>query len=56
MHRRHNSQVTLLAFIDLETRVPADHPLRVIKRLADQTPSSSGPIRPHYPHLAMRTP
>ena len=66
MRGRRDSQVTLLAFIDLETRVPADHPLRVTKRLADQTPSSSGPIRPHYywfglsephyPHLAMRTP
>ena len=56
MRGRRDSQVTLLAFIDLETRVPADHPLRVIKRVADQTLSSSGPIRPHYPHLAMRTP
>ena len=26
----------MLAFIDLETRVPPDHPLRVIKKLADQ--------------------
>jgi transposase len=26
----------MLAFIDLETRVPPDHPLRVIKELADQ--------------------
>src|SRR4051794_21641463 len=26
----------MLAFIDLETRVPPDHPLRTIKRLADQ--------------------
>jgi transposase len=26
----------MLAFIDLETRVPLDHPLRVIKELADQ--------------------
>ena len=36
MRGRHDPQVTLLAFIDLETRVPSDHPLRVIKRLADQ--------------------
>ena len=66
MHRRHNLQVPLLAFIDLETRVSADHALRVFKRVADQTRSSSGPMRPHYywsglsgphyPHLAMRTP
>ena len=36
MRGRHDSQVTLLAFIDLETRVPSNHPLRVIKKLADQ--------------------
>ena len=36
MRGRHDPQVTLLAFIDLETQVPSDHPLRVIKRLADQ--------------------
>ena len=32
MRGRYDSQVTMLAFIDLETRVPTDHPLRVIKR------------------------
>ena len=26
MRGRHDSQVTLLAFIDLETRVPSNHP------------------------------
>jgi len=31
-----DSQVTMLAFIDLEMRVPPDHPLRIIKKLADQ--------------------
>ena len=36
MRGRQDPQVTLLAFIDLETRVPSNHPLRVIKRLADQ--------------------
>ena len=36
MRGRYDSQVTMQAFIDLETRVPTDHPLRVIKRLADQ--------------------
>ena len=36
MRGRQDPQVTLLAFIDLETRVPSDHPLRVIKKLADQ--------------------
>src|ERR687891_605954 len=33
---RQEPQVTMLAFIDLETRVPPDHPLRIIKELADQ--------------------
>ena len=28
-------QVTMLAFVDMEERVPRDHPLRTIKRLAD---------------------
>ena len=29
-------QVTMLAFVDVEERVPADHPLRAIKALADE--------------------
>ena len=28
--------MTMLAFVDLEERVPADHPLRTIKALADE--------------------
>ena len=36
MRGRQDPQVTLLAFIDLETRVPSNHPLRVVKKLADQ--------------------
>ena len=36
MRGKQDPQVTLLAFIDLETRVPCNHPLRIIKRLADQ--------------------
>ena len=35
MRGRRDPQVTMLAFIDLEERVPPDHPLRSIKRLAD---------------------
>jgi hypothetical protein len=35
MRGRRDPQVTMLAFIDLEERVPVDHPLRAIKRLAD---------------------
>jgi transposase len=33
---RRDPQVTMLTFIDLEARVPPDHPLRSIKRLADE--------------------
>ena len=36
MRGRRNPQITMLAFIDLEERVPAGHPLRTIKRLADE--------------------
>jgi transposase len=36
MRGRRNPQITMLAFIDLEERVPASHPLRTIKRLADE--------------------
>jgi transposase len=31
-----DSQVNMLAFIDLETRIPQDHPLRIIRRFADE--------------------
>src|SRR3954465_14316474 len=36
MRGRRNQQLTMLAFIDLEERVPTAHPLRTIKRLADE--------------------
>ena len=41
MRGRQDPQVTLLAFIDLETRVPSNHPLRVI--LADQALKALSP-------------
>ena len=43
MRGRQDPQVTLLAFIDLETRVPDDHPLQVIKKLADQALKALSP-------------
>ena len=43
MRGRQDPQVTLLAFIDLKTRVPSNHPLRVIKRLADQALKALSP-------------
>ncbi len=36
MRGRREPQVTMLAFVDLEARVPLDHPLRTIKAVADQ--------------------
>ena len=36
MRGRRNPQLTMLAFIDLEERVPTGHPLRTIRRLADE--------------------
>src|SRR5215207_7589196 len=36
MRGRRSQQITMLAFIDLEERVPTSHPLRTIKRLADE--------------------
>ena len=36
MRGRQEPQVTMLAFVDMEERVPADHPLRTIKVLADE--------------------
>jgi hypothetical protein len=37
MRGRRDPQVTMLAFVDVEKRVPIDHPLRTIKALADQS-------------------
>ncbi|GEM_PF-5176083 len=35
MRGRREPQVTMLAFVDMDERVPQDHPLRTIKSLAD---------------------
>ena len=43
MRGRQEPEITMLAFIDLESRVPADHPLRTIKRLADQALAALSP-------------
>jgi transposase len=34
----------MLAFIDLETRIPLDHPLRTIKYLADEALAELSPL------------
>ena len=36
MRGRHDPQATMLAFVDLEERVPNDHPFRTIKTVADE--------------------
>ena len=43
MRGRRDPQVTMLAFVDLEARVPSDHPLRTIKALADQALAALSP-------------
>jgi transposase len=40
---RRETQVSMLTFIDAETRVPAKHPLRTIKRLADEALAALSP-------------
>ena len=50
MRGRREPQVSMLAFIDLETRVPADHPLRTIKGLADRALALS----PEYTECTLR--
>jgi transposase len=34
----------MLAFVDLDARIPADHPLRVVKRLADCALAELSPV------------
>ena len=44
MRGQREPQVTMLAFIDLESRVPPDHPLRTIKALADSALAELSPV------------
>ena len=47
MRGRRGPQVTMLALVDLEERVPKDHPLRTIKAAADEALERlSGEVRP----------
>ena len=43
MRGAQDPQVMMLAFIDLETRIPQDHPLRTIRRFADEALASLSP-------------
>ena len=44
MRGRQEPQVSMLAFVDLESRVPVGHPIRTIKRLADAALSELSPL------------
>jgi transposase len=44
MRGRREPQATMLAFVDLEERVPRNHPLRVIKQFADRALVDLSPV------------
>ena len=44
MRGRREPQATMLAFVDLEERVPPSHPLRVIKQFADRALRELSPV------------
>ena len=44
MRGRRQAQATMLAFVDLEERVPRNHPLRVIKQFADRALAELSPV------------
>src|SRR5260370_19088294 len=43
MRGEQDPEVRMLAFIDMEIRVPLDHPLRTIRRLADEALAALSP-------------
>ena len=44
MRGRRDQQTTMLAFVDLEERVPRKHPLRVVKQFADRAVRELSPV------------
>jgi transposase len=44
MRGRQDPQVSMLAFIDIESRIPLDHPLRTIKYVADEALAELSPL------------
>ena len=44
MRGRCDPQLSMLAFVDLDARIPASHPLRVVKRLADRALAELSPV------------
>src|SRR6478735_7504674 len=43
MRGRRNAQASMLAFVDLDERVPTKHPLRVVKMLAERALAELSP-------------
>ena len=46
MRDRRDPQATMLAFVDLEERIPRDHPIRTIKTVADEALDRTSPELP----------
>jgi transposase len=44
MRGRCNPQLSMLAFVDLDARIPSDHPLRTVKRFADRALAGLSPV------------
>jgi transposase len=44
MRGRRDPQLSMLAFVDLDARIPSDHPLRTVKRLADRALAALSPV------------
>ena len=44
MRGRQDQQVSMLAFIDVESRIRLDHPLRTIKHMADEALMDLSPL------------
>jgi transposase len=44
MRGRCDPQLSMLAFVDLDARIPVDHPLRTVKRLADRALAELSPV------------
>ena len=48
MRGRHEEQEVMLAYVNLEERVPKDHPLRTIKAVADE---ALGRLSPEFDRM-----
>ncbi len=44
MRGRQDSQVSMLAFVDIEARIPLEHPLRTVRYIADDALAELSPV------------